>query len=530
MLGGIHGLRLRQVLGQLTRRASLWVALLALSTVLCPRTASAVDAVDLAVDAFVAGGAAIGVPISPTEANLVKPLVRCIADGKPVVDCTKEMVIAQLPRESQDLARCVSGGSNVAKCVENEAFKRLPPQSQELAKCVAGGSDVADCGKKFATTQAEKAAFGTIEKLKGDSKDKFKDATSPLQNIINTVDGIVREDWEKVIKNGGKAVAKYVIKTVITSLGTQVASILTGPIIDTIVDNRIDLVADLLNVARTGDVGKLAGVIAEFYLVMQVEIPCALIPAGAIKEAICGTLGKIIGAVGGAVGSVVGAVVDAIGDALDFLGGLAEDFVGLFDGKDDNCGTAQQYYANNFVTCYQRAAHMKGTNPAGYDAFEGSLYDSCRQHFIRCHKSDTVTRICGPLRDMFRVHAQTLDEALNQSAGAYARTSRSQLEANRSRVCSPHYNGGEVDRFVSGCESALKKRFPLPGDALSPNCRPDPKRCEGLFSCSTPTAQQAACRKAADGELKRITAEVCLGAGLCFKLDAPPKHDGPVVK
>ena len=126
---------------------------------------------------------------------------------------------------------------------------------------------------------------------------------------------------------------------------------------------------------------------------------------------------------------------------------------------------------------------------------------------------------------MFRVHAQTLDDALSQVAGAHARTSRSRLEANRSRVCSPHYASGEVDRFVSGCEDSLKKRFPLPGDATSPNCRPDPKRCEGMFACSTPTAQQAACRKAADGELKRITAEVCLGAGMCFKLEGPPPEE-----
>ena len=200
------------------RRASVLVAVLCLVTFAGSRSSYAVDAVDLAVEAFVAGGAAVGIPISESEKSFVKPLVRCVADGKPVIDCTKEAVIAQLPKESQDLARCVSSGQNVAQCVQNEAFKRLPAQSQELAKCVAGGTDVTECGKKFATSQAEKAVFGTIDKLKGDAKDKFKEATGPLQNIINVVDGIAREDWEKVIANGGKAVAKYVVKTVITSL------------------------------------------------------------------------------------------------------------------------------------------------------------------------------------------------------------------------------------------------------------------------------------------------------------------------
>src|SRR5262245_33504356 len=152
MFCGIHGLRL----GRIARRTSLWLALLGLATVLCGRPSHAIDAVDLAVDAFVAGGAAVGVPISPSGAAFVKPLARCIVAGKPVIDCTKEAVIAKLPPESQELARCVSRGGNVGQCVQSEAFRRLPPQSQELAKCVAGGSDVADCGKKFATTQVER--------------------------------------------------------------------------------------------------------------------------------------------------------------------------------------------------------------------------------------------------------------------------------------------------------------------------------------------------------------------------------------
>jgi hypothetical protein len=509
------------------RSASVLVAVLCLLTLAGSRSSYAVDAVDLAVEAFAAGGAAVGIPISESEKNFVKPLVRCVADGKPVIDCTKEAVIAQLPKESQDLARCVSGGQNIAQCVQNEAFKRLPAQSQELAKCVAGGTDVTECGKKFATSQAEKAAFGTIEKLKGDAKDKFKEATGPLQNIINVVDGIAREDWEKVIANGGKAVAKYVVKTVITSLLTPATTYLLGPIIDTLIDNRIDLVTDLLKALRAGDEAAIAGIVAEAYLTSYVEIPCSLIPAGAVKEAICGTLGKIIGAVGDAVGSITGAVLGAIGDALDFIGitDLFDAIGSLFSGKDDDCGGPKEYYANNILMCYNRGAYLKSTDPAAYDQLESWVYGTCRQHFIRCHSSEDVTRICQPLRDMFHVHAQTLEQALKETAAIQVRARRAQLEANRSRVCSPHYYQGEADSFVNDCENALKKRFPLTGDAASPTCRPDPKRCEGMFSCSTPTAWQAACRKAADGDLKRATATICVGAGKCFAIDAPPKDE-----
>jgi len=507
------------------RQFALFIAALCLGAMLVSRTSQAVDAVDLAVDAFAAGGAAAGIPITEGEKKFVKPLVRCIADGKPVVDCTKEAVIAQLPAETRTLVDCITGGKNVAQCAENEVIKRLPPQSRELANCIASGTNVAECGQKFATTQAEKAVFETVNKYKLDSQDKFKEATSGIQNIVNVVDGIVREDWQKVLENGGKAVAKYVVKAVLTTFLTSATTYVLGPVVDTIIDNRFDLVKDLVNALQSGDFAALPRILGEAYLTSYVEVACALIPAGAVKEAICGTLGKVIGALGGVVGDIAGAVVGVIEDILGFAGGLFEGIGKGLAGKDSNCGRPQDYYATNTLMCYNRAAYLKTVDPAQFDSFENDVYHRCRRHFIRCEFSETVTRICEPMRNLFKKHTQDLHAALNESANAYARSRQSYMEANRSRICSPQFFEGELNNFINGCEGALKKSYPLNGDAMAPDCKPDPKRCAGVFGCSTASAQQAACRSAADGDMKRTTAEVCKGAGKCFMIETAPKNE-----
>jgi hypothetical protein len=510
---------------------SLLFAIVALLAASLSPQASHADAVDIAVDAFVVGGATMGVPISPSEASIIKPLVRCIAvQGKPVLECSKETVISQLPQETRGLVNCITGGKPVVECGKEEAFKHLPPQTKELANCVATGQNVAQCGAQFAVTQAEKAAFATVDKLKVEAQDKFKEATSGIQNIINVVDGIVRQDWQKVLENGGKAVAKYVVKTVISSLLTPATTAIIGPVIDTVIDNRFDLVKDLVNALQSGDYAQLPRILAEAYVTSYFEIACALIPAGAVKEAICGSLGKVIAAAGKVVGDVIGTVVGVIKDVLGAIGGAFDAIGKGIAGKDDNCGSPEAYYAANTLMCYNRAALLKMSQPGAFAQFENDVYHRCRQHFIRCEYSETVTRICGPMRDLFNQHVDQLYKALLESANAYARSRQTYMEAQRARVCSPQFASGEADNFLNGCENRLKKNFPLGGDALSPDCKPNAKRCEGLLFCPEASAQQAACKAAVDdGDWKRTTADVCKGAGKCFPIDNT-KPTGPIVR
>jgi hypothetical protein len=318
-----------------------------LSSTFTPRNSYALDAVEITIEAFAAGGAAIGIPITDSEKKLLKPLLRCITDGEAVVDCGKKAIIQQLPPETQKLASCIADGKNVGQCAKDEALSHLPPQSQQLANCIATGRNAEECGK-LATTQAEKAAISAAEKL------KVGEATGPIQNIINTVDAIAREDWQKVLENGGKAVAKYVVNTVITAL-LPGAGVALAPVVNAVVDFQFNLVVDLINAVKAKDWAAIARIGTESYLGYGKEVACSVIPEGAVKEAICGTLGKIISALGKTAGAITGVVLDAIGDIFKFTG-ISDIFKGIGKivglGKDNNCGTTEKYYADRLLICY----------------------------------------------------------------------------------------------------------------------------------------------------------------------------------
>jgi hypothetical protein len=166
-------------LERVSRRIFVFAVMVVLSSTFTPRNSYALDAVEITIEAFAAGGAAIGIPITDSEKKLLKPLLRCITDGEAVVDCGKKAIIQQLPPETQKLASCIADGKNVGQCAKDEALSHLPPQSQQLANCIATGRNAEECGK-LATTQAEKAAISAAEKL------KVGEATGPIQNIINT--------------------------------------------------------------------------------------------------------------------------------------------------------------------------------------------------------------------------------------------------------------------------------------------------------------------------------------------------------
>src|SRR4051812_21496634 len=98
----------------------------------CFLTPARADEVDIAVEAFAIGGAAVGVPISASEKAFVKPLVRCISKGRLVIDCTRESLIGTLlqglPAESQRFAGCIASRKPVSACASQEVLSRLPPQ------------------------------------------------------------------------------------------------------------------------------------------------------------------------------------------------------------------------------------------------------------------------------------------------------------------------------------------------------------------------------------------------------------------
>lgn len=450
-----------------------------------------IDPVEVAVGAFVAGGAAIGVHINKSEAEFLKPLVRCVADGRRVIDCPKNLLIAQLPREAQTFVRCVADGQRVDVCGRSEVFKQLPQDSRRFAECLVQEKDPVECGRKYASSQAERAAVGVIEKMKAETKNGLGEVVTPLQNIVRLVDAIARDDWEQVALNGGKAMSKLVIHAVLSTLLTQAGKYVASPVVDAIVEARADLAIDLIKALKAGDGPRIVTVMAEAYLAANFVVPCSLLPDGAVHEAVCGAASKIIGAVGKAAGAVTEALIDAIKDPLSAPGDLKDLISRTITGKDKYCGPVERVYAQNLSICYNRAAYLKLTDPAEFARFEEAIIQTgCRNEFRKCNVIDTVDRICNPVRTMFNQHAEQIAQGLTQAAEMYTRTFRSYMDTNGFACDRDTYRTG-IDRFVGECESALQKQIPLSGDATWANCRPG----GGQFS-ATNTAARVACRKA----------------------------------
>lgn len=462
------------------------VMIFGFAVVACPRPSFAVDpaVVEIAVGAFVAGGAAIGIPIDKDEVALITPLVQCIADGQRVIDCPKKLLIAQLPREAQTFVSCVTDTRDVALCGQNEVFRRLPPEARQLADCIAK-SDAVDCAKRLATGEAEKAALGVITRLNDEVKNPLGEVITPIQNIVGVVEAVARGEWDKVLLNGGKAVAKYAVRIVLTALLTEAGSFVAGPVIDVLIESRLDLAINLITALKAKDAPRIAEILVEAYLLADVQITCALIPSGAIHEAICGTAGKIIQAIGGVAGDGIRTAVDIIKDPLS----IGDDLKSLFNG---GCGSPAEAYANNFPICYHRGAYLRITDPAAFPEFERWLNQTgCRDAFIKCNRSTVVNGICKPAHDMFNSHTDQLAQALINASNIYVRSFVPYMESNGFACDRNSYQKG-VDRFISECENALQNQIPLSGDAAWEQCRPS--STQQLWGGNT--AAKAACSKA----------------------------------
>jgi hypothetical protein len=372
---------------------------------------------------------------------------------------------------------------------------------------------VASCASQTATGQLPpeaRSALTTLGNLKADARAKLTQSTTTIQNIINVADGIAREDWEKVAINGGKAVAKYVIRTVLTTLLSQIGSALVGPVVDALVENRMDLAIDLTNALKSGDTGRIARALVEAYLYLNLPVvqACALIPSGAVKEAVCGLVADIIGAiadVGGEVGEKGEEGYNALQD--------------LLSGRRDDCGTRDLYYDAKFGFCKHHAAIAKNLDPGKYARMEESLYQGCRAHFHPCAKrligstSDRISDICNPVRDRFRREVDAVSSGLKDRATAFARSYPPlQLKLENGEDCDARAS----QQFFIDCTKALQDQDRL----ASASCRVDGKKLGMAFSHSN------ACLDAAfvgTGDTLRLSFQ----ATCTYPPDAPPR---PVLK
>ena len=227
--------------GGMLRRLAL-VVVTALAILASATRASLADdaqqAADIAVEAFTAGGAIVGVNLGPTEKALAKSVVACGVRGKPVIDCARDELVKLLPQDARPFAHCLLKRTPVAECSKRFVISKLPPQAQGLATCIAQRADFLSCGEQFGVDQGQRAAFNTLNALKADGRDALgQPGTGTMRNILGLAQGIRDDNWEKVIQHGGPEIAKIAGKALLrVFLGPAAAPL--DPAVDALIQNR----------------------------------------------------------------------------------------------------------------------------------------------------------------------------------------------------------------------------------------------------------------------------------------------------
>ena len=178
-----------------------------------------------------------------------------------------------------------------------------------------------------------------MKKLTEEKTDRLGQSGSTVQRIVKIAEGIKDDDWLQVLQYAGPEAYKFAVKIVIAAVvpGAAFLAPLTGPVIDRVVDSNAGFATDLITAAKNNDPVKGGEVVAEFVMSYYLIYGCALIPDGAVKEATCGKLEKIIGDIAGIGGGVVRDILEGTG-INDLL--KASGVTGLVDAPSNVVGNA----------------------------------------------------------------------------------------------------------------------------------------------------------------------------------------------
>jgi hypothetical protein len=573
------------------------------------------EAINTAVDALAAGGYSVGISITPTESRIFKqvlhdiivekksipdalkdavmaPLigalnlppqiqdgVQCFISGKSATDCAlKQMppdvqaaikrcatnptdaekcihdaVIGALPPQAQQAAQCLARGDSLEKCAQDTVIGNLPKDAQGAAQCLARGTKVEDCAKQFASDQLAQTLRNMQQAAVNQADNFFRAAPSELQNIINLVQAIQNGSVEQMLASAGAAATKLVVKQVLNTLLPGPVVGLLGPVIDRIIQDRVDLATALVQAAKKGDVALATEIAIEAYLIFQIDGQCALLRAaplvpGAFVDATCGELGKLIAAVGKTANEIAqyieGLVQDPRNilnvprDVVDETGKIIQETREKIAGKDNNCSSFPEYYAKRYAICLPAAASKKITNLAAYASFATQLEMQCHQYFDQCYFSSKWRPVCDSMRDNFNRQADQIDQAVRTAASTYSRdmwhyvrtrggcgeqVGFAKVICDAAPACDPAFLDWGYKEFIGQCAGAVGRQVPLTGGddtinsdnsdhddgsgiSLSTNCVPSQPR----FAGPGDSPGEQACRANATRErFQQMAAQVC---------------------
>jgi hypothetical protein len=451
-------------------RTLLIALILPFLVALSPSPAKAIsqdEAIDFVVEAAARGGQALGISIPAEAKELLKELIKCAANGASVSDCAKQSMINVLlknvPDDAKKIVGCLLGGGDAVGCAKQAGLDNLPPEVRPVVECMLGGGTVADCAGKVPLPKEAQELLDKLKSLKADAEELLENQKGSVRNIIEIVKAVQEGNVGNIIIFGGQEFAKIVITVVIEALCPPCA-LIAGPVVAAMVDLYAGLAEDVFKMIKDGDLGKLPEILFEFYFQEIIARPCALLPDGGFKDAVCGNLAKVIAAAAGVVGDVVGFVLGVVGDIVKGIAGFFGDvWDSLFgDGLDDPevCGSAEAFFAKNYLPCLGATA---GASPALSPV--PALHAACVANFKRCYKN--AEGICNGLDKGLNDNAQAVNAALEQGARAYTPAVGAFIYGRREQFCT---NGaeksvenfrGQMSEFAKQCTDALGKNVPL---------------------------------------------------------------------
>ena len=459
---------------------------------------------------------------APAGLGSLPPELKCLANQATAQSCLEQTMIDRLPldQSQKDLAKCMMDPAAAAQCAKDKLASTLPPGIADTADCIAKAQNPARCAKTGTGSLGD--ALDTLSKVMGNTQ--LVDpghAPSSLANLVKVADAIRHDRWGDVMLYGGaelyKAAAKIVLNEVlpaaIPGLG-ELLAILAGPIVDTMVQDRIELVSALLVEAKKCsrldpsrcDAAKIGELLGEFYLLMQIEVPCSLLSQlpPVVRQVTCGPLGDAIVAVGSAAYdfyknndkelAAIAAILFPGSGIAEAIIALDPDFQNFLIGKNGECPA--NYFSSHMAICFKDVAYLSMVDSRRAADLTKSINDACHQDFKSCSQRNAAGKALDCIGGLFGGNgchaddsdriAKHCDPAMNALAKAAADL-RARVEALASEyaavdplkfddICSMN---DEANGFIARCARALPSKLPgingpnfaacnLPGRNLPP--------------------------------------------------------------
>lgn len=464
----------------------------------------------------------------------MKQLASCLIGGTPVVGCLGQTAADQAPEPVRPLAQCIAQGGNVTDCTAKFAASQVPEAQRPMAECVATSGDVKGCAAQFAikaiglddaTQKAAEDAAALAKTLKGEHGPIDTPATNTLRNIMMVAQGINDGDWGKILQGGGTVIAEAVVTAILYTIVTPALGEVIGPVVNVIIQNDVDLMVDLVKAIKNKDVAGIGALAFDFYATTFVAATCALIPAGAFREATCGNVAKAIVA----VGKVIGGVIGFLGDAISWVAtGVVDVVVAVADYAADktkevedfdmaafglkrpppppppkpDCGTQADYLANNYLACLSNG--VEGLSTA-------VITNACVKNFSRCYKN--AADICGAMATPYQDLVDKIGGGISNGADLFmsATSVAAFALAKGNAICKNDFWVDFSNELIGKCARGLTKNIPISNNNACPI------QAGGKPQDAGATKAEQACA----ASLKKVDVDSITkaAAAMCSKLD-----------